>query len=251
MESEIYQREYTRDFVARWDKLIGWQGRARSEGGFFEDLLNQHNCRRVADIATGTGFHAIMLADQGYEVTASDGVKAMVDKTQENARQMNVGLKDAQVADWRELDKVFAPNSFDAILCLGNAFTHLFDEDDRKTALTAIRNVLAPNGIAIIDHRNYDKILDQGYDSKHQYYYVGSGVEVRPVNIQDDMVRFKYEYEDGNSFYLTLFPLRQNYMMNLMEEAGFASVTNYGDFRKRFDPADVDFLQVVGRKPRH
>jgi SAM-dependent methyltransferase len=251
MESETYQREYTDDFVNRWDKLIGWEGRAKGEDGFFEGLLDQYNCKSVADIATGTGFHAIILADQGYEVTATDGAEAMVEKTKENARQMDVTLKDAQTVDWRELDKVYPHNSFDSLLCLGNALTHLFDDDDRKRSLDAMMNVLKPGGIAVIDHRNYDKILDHGYDNKHQYYYVGSGVDARPVIIQDDMVRFEYSYPDGNKFHLTMFPLRQAYVRQLLDEAGFTEVHSYGDFERKYDPESVDFLQVVARKPRH
>ena len=251
MESETYKHEYTDEFVNRWDKLIGWEGRAKGEDGFFESLLDQYNCKSVADIATGTGFHAIVLADQGYEVTATDGAEAMVEKTVENARQMDVTLKDAKTVDWRELDTVFAHNSFDSLLCLGNALTHLFDEDDRRRSLQAMMNVLKPGGILVLDHRNYDKILDHGYDNKHQYYYVGSGVDARPAIIQDDMVRFEYSYPDGNTFHLTMFPLRQSYVRRLMDETGFTEVHSYGDFDRKYDPENVDFLQVVARKPRH
>ena len=250
MESEIYQREYTDDFVRRWDNLIGWEGRAKGENGFFESILDQYNCKSVADIATGTGFHAIVLADQGYEVTATDGAEMMVEKTKENARQMDVTLSDAQCVDWRELDTTFGHNKFDALLCLGNSFTHLFDEDDRRRALAAMMNVLKPGGVLVLDHRNYDKILDHGYDNKHQYYYVGSGVDAYPAHVQEDMVRFEYSYPDGNKFHLTMFPLRKAYVQKLMEETGFTEIHRYGDFERKYDPESVDFLQVVARKPK-
>jgi SAM-dependent methyltransferase len=251
MSNETYKREYTRDFVARWDKLIGWEGRAAGENGFFERLLEREGCRRVADIASGTGFHAIQLANAGFDVVASDGARTMVEKTQENADRLDVELQDARVVDWRELDHRFQPNSFDALLCLGNAFTHLFEEEARRKSLDAMLRVLKPGGLAIIDHRNYDKILDQGYSSKHAYYYVGQGVDARPVEIDDTKVRFEYSYPDGNKFHLTLFPLRQSYVRKLLDEAGFTEIKSYGDFADKFDPDDVDFLQVVARKPRH
>src|SRR3546814_18357072 len=73
MSNDTYKREYTREFVSRWDRLIGWNSRAEGENGFFERLLRRHDCREVADIAAGTGFHAIRLADAGFAVTASDG----------------------------------------------------------------------------------------------------------------------------------------------------------------------------------
>ena len=251
MSSEIYKREYTQDFVSRWDRLIGWEGRAESENGFFERLLEKNNCKRVGDIATGTGFHAIQLANAGFEVVATDGAKNMVDKTVENADHLDVELADAKVVDWRELDQKFEANSFDALLCLGNAFTHLFDEDDRRKSLDAMMRVLKPGGLAIIDHRNYDKILDHGYDNKHAYYYVGNGVDARPAEVSEKAVKFEYSYPDGNKFHLTMFPLRQSYVRKLLDEAGFTEIQSYGDFSEKFDPEDVDFLQVIARKPRH
>lgn len=251
MQNEIYKREYTKEFVSRWDALIGWDGRSEAENGFFENLLNRHNCKKVADIATGTGFHAIKLANAGFEMTATDGSANMVRKTEENAASMDVALADSRVAEWGELDQVFAPNSFDALLCLGNAFTHLFEEEARRKSLDSMLKVLKPGGLVVIDHRNYDKILDQGYSSKHQFYYCGEGVDAKPVKIQNDMVRFEYSYDDGNKFHLTMFPLRQHYMSKLLEEAGFSNIKRHGDFSANFDADEVDFIQQVAFKPRN
>src|SRR3546814_15155362 len=71
--NERYHAEYSRDFVKRWDDLIGWEGRTAGEADFFPRLLAAHGVRHVADIATGTGFHAVMLAGAGFEVTATAG----------------------------------------------------------------------------------------------------------------------------------------------------------------------------------
>lgn len=251
MDNDVYKREYTREFVSRWDRLIGWTGRRNAENGFFERLLRARNCTTVADIASGTGYHAIMLADAGFDVTASDGSAAMVRKTQDNARAMRVDLKDVAVVDWRELANTFGHNRFDALLCLGNAFTHLFEHDARCEALEAMRAILKPGGLAAIDHRNYDKILDQGYSSKHRYYYTGDDVDARPVKIRSDMVRFEYAYADGETFHLTLYPLRQQYLSELLDRTGFVNLTRYGDFEARYDPDDADFIQQIAFKPRH
>lgn len=250
MHNEHYRREYTKEFVSRWDKLIGWDSRAASENGFFHGLLHKHNCRSVADVAAGTGFHAVMLARQGFDVTATDGAAEMVEKTRANAVAHGIDLVDIREADWRDLHRVFSPNSFDALVCLGNAFTHLFEEQARRDALEAMFEVVRPGGLVVIDQRNYDKILDQGYSSKSRYYYVGDGVSARPVEIDDSKVRFEYSYADGNKFHLTMFPLRQNYLTRLLEEAGFRDIERYGDFEPNYDFDDVDFVQQVAFKPR-
>lgn len=248
MHSELYKREYTGEFVSRWDDLIGWDGRRAGEDGFFERLLRDRGCNRVADVAAGTGFHAITLAADGFEVVAADGSAAMIDQTRRNAERHGVDLADTAVVDWRELDRQFGAAAFDAMLCLGNAFTHLFEHDERLAALRSMRRALRPGGVLVVDHRNYDRILDHGYSSKHRHYYTGSGVEVRPVEVTPKMVRLEYAYPDRRRYHLSLFPLRRAYAASLLAEAGFGEVASYGDFEAPFDADDVDFIQQVAVK---
>ena len=125
LANDTYRTEYTADFVENWDDLVGWDGREDSESRFFHRILDAYGFEHVADIATGTGFHAVKLAQAGFKVTATDGAAAMIEKTVANAQAHGVALYDVRVADWLELHKVFGDNAFDAIICLGNAFTHL------------------------------------------------------------------------------------------------------------------------------
>ena len=41
-------------------------------------------------------------------------------------------------AEWTKLGESFTDERFDAVICLGNAFTHLFDEADRLKSLNEI-----------------------------------------------------------------------------------------------------------------
>ena len=66
---------------------------------------------------------------------------------------------------------------FDALICMGNSFAHLPDfEGNQREHEMAINNfykLLKPGGILMIDHRNYDYILDHGQaPSKNIYYNV-------------------------------------------------------------------------------
>ncbi|GBP03225.1 Glycine N-methyltransferase [Eumeta japonica] len=82
-------------------------------------------------------------------------------------------------ANWETLyDDVqhFQPGAqFDAVLCLGNSFAHLLDEfGDQREQLEALRNFalcLKPGGLLIIDHRNYDSIIDSGATPGKSIYY--------------------------------------------------------------------------------
>jgi SAM-dependent methyltransferase len=146
------------------------------------------------------------------------------------------------------LTEAFPNNSFDAVVCLGNAFTHLFEESDRIKALGEIYNVLKDDGVAIIDQRNYDSILDQGFNSKHRYYYTGSTVEVEPEFVTEEAVKFLYKYDDGAVHQLTLCPIRQDYVTSLLQDAGFSSIERFGDFEPDYDFYEPDFVVQIARK---
>ncbi|MCB1741510.1 MAG: methyltransferase domain-containing protein [Gammaproteobacteria bacterium] len=250
LANETYRNEYSEDFVSNWDDLIGWDGREEGEASFFERILKAYDVEHVADIACGTGFHTVKLAQAGFSVTASDGAKTMMEQTLANVREHGVEICDARCVDWRNLEQEFGSGRFDAIVCLGNAFTHLFEHEARRDALAAIYAVLKPGGLVIIDHRNYDNILDQGFSSKHRYYYTGDNVDVRPIEIARTVVRFQYAFPSGETHHLSLYPLRQDYMTHLLEDAGFVDVTRYGDFERPYDHYDPDFIQQVAFKPK-
>src|SRR5690606_8407858 len=117
----------------KWDELIDWKARAEAEGRFFIERLLEREVRQVLDVATGTGFHSVRLLDAGFEVVSADGSGEMLGRAFENARRHGHVLRTIQ-ADWRWLNRD-VHQKFDAIICLGNSFTHLFEENDRRKAL--------------------------------------------------------------------------------------------------------------------
>ncbi|MEX0657670.1 MAG: class I SAM-dependent methyltransferase [Egibacteraceae bacterium] len=245
--SDKFQEEYKPGFVSKWDDLIDWERRAEGESEFFAKILRSHGCERVLDAACGTGFHAVTLAQEGFDVLAADGHEEMVAQTEVNARERGVKLAVAK-ADWRTLTDDI-DSKFDAVICLGNAFTHLFSEEERVQSMGQFFDVLEPGGLAIIDQRNYDSILDLGFSSKHKYYYCGEDVEATPEEITDEYIRFQYVFGDGAVHHLTLFPIRQAALSKHMADAGFENVTRYGDFKPDFELHDPDFVVQVGEKP--
>ena len=247
MHKNLFQQQYTEEFVDRWDELINWEKRQKAENGFFEERLKEHNVHSVLDAACGTGFHTIVLTNSGFGVVGSDGSDTMLDKAKENAKRR--GLQQIQFvsSDWCHLTDDFEHEQFDAVVLLGNAFTHLFNDEDRLQALHEIYSLLKTGGVAVIDHRNYDKILDKGYESKHEYYYLGD-VHVFPEELREDTIRLRYEYSDGDSYHLTLNPIRQDYVDSLFRQVGFKTVTRYGDFQAEYDHYEPDFIVQIAQK---
>ena len=242
----LYRKEYKPSFVEKWDSLIDWDRRRRGEGDFFLKVLEKHQAKRVLDVATGTGYHSVQLLKQGFDVTSLDGSAEMLGKAFDNAKRHGYVLRTVH-SDWRWLTHS-VNGTFDAILCLGNSFTHLFSDRDRRRALAEFYAALAPDGVLILDQRNYDTILDRGFSSNHRYYYCGEDVCASPEEVGDDLVRFRYEFADGDVYHLSLYPLRLEYMKRLFVEAGFQDVETVGDFQTTDRVCDPDFFVHVATK---
>ncbi len=245
-ETNHYRKEYVTSFVDKWDELIDWRGRAESEGQFFIDILRARGKERVLDVACGTGFHSVRLTEAGFDVTAADGSAAMVAKAFQNGQSRGLILKTAQ-ADWRWLNRDIN-GKYDAIICLGNSFTHLYQESDRRRALAEFYAALKHDGILILDQRNYDAMLDQGFSTKHKYYYCGDQVTAEPDHVDEGLCRMRYTFPDGESFTLNMCPIRKNYVRRLLGEAGFERVRTYGDFQETYAEDEPDFFIHVAEK---
>ncbi|MFM9370988.1 methyltransferase domain-containing protein [Streptomyces sp. Da 82-17] len=242
-----YTEEYVPSFVEKWDSLIDWQKREESEGNFFVDLLRKRGVKSVLDVATGTGFHSVRLLAAGFETVSADGSAEMLSKAFANGMKNGGHIMRVVQADWRWLNRD-VHGEYDAIVCLGNSFTHLFSERDRRKALAEFYAMLKHDGILVLDQRNYDAILDDGYTSQHKYYYCGEDVTVEPEYVDDGLCRMRYHFPDDSVYHLNMFPLRKEYTRRLMTDVGFQRVETYGDFQHTYRGEQPDFFVHVAEK---
>ncbi|MEQ8845881.1 MAG: class I SAM-dependent methyltransferase [Phycisphaerales bacterium] len=245
-DTDKYVEEYVHGFVDKWDELIDWDERAKSEGDFFIEELRRRGVKRVLDVAAGTGFHSIRLIEAGFDVVSVDGSPNMLAKAFENGRRRGHVLR-TRHADWRWLNRDVM-GRFDAVICLGNSFTHLFNERDRRKALAEYYSALVHDGVLILDQRNYDSILDNGFSTKHKHYYCGEQVTAEPEYFDDGLCRFCYSFPDGSKYHLNMFPLRKNYTRRLLREVGFQRIDTFGDFKETYHEDDPDFFIHVAEK---
>lgn len=80
--------------------------------------------------------------------------------------------------NWLTVDEDIHPyigEGFDAVLCLGNSFAHMLDafgdQREQKQALENFKKCVRPGGLLLIDHRNYDNIMDTGATPSKSIYY--------------------------------------------------------------------------------
>ncbi|XP_062896708.1 glycine N-methyltransferase isoform X2 [Mobula hypostoma] len=192
-----------------WQLYIGdTQSRTDEYRNAVVQLLRQHKCQRILDVACGTGVDSIMLLEEGFTLVSSDASDKMLKyalKERWNRR------KEAAFDNWviEEANWLTLPldipkpgDGFDAVICLGNSFAHLpdlkGDQSDQKLALSNIASMVKPGGILIIDHRNYDTILETGQAPKGKNIYYKSDLtrdistSVLYVNNKPHMVTLDY-----------------------------------------------------------
>jgi SAM-dependent methyltransferase len=245
-DTNNYTQEYVKGFVDKWDELIDWESRAKSEGDFFIKTLRERGVKKVLDVATGTGFHSVRLLNAGFDVVSADGAPEMLVRAFENGRRHGHILRTVQ-ADWRWLNRD-VHGEYDAIICLGNSFTHMFSERDRRRALAEFYAMLKHDGVLILDQRNYDSILDEGFSFKHVYYYCGENVTAEPEHVDDGLARFRYTFPDESVYHLNMVPLRLDYTRKLMRDVGFQRIETYGDFKETYHQEQPDFYIHVAEK---
>ena len=246
LKSDVYKKQYNEDFVDKWDELINWDMRSKGEGSFFIQALRERGVKKVLDAATGTGYHSIKLLKEGFQVHSFDGSKNMLKKAFDNAEKHGQILRTIH-GDWQNMGRT-VHEKYDAVICLGNSFTHLFNEKDRRKTLAEYYAVLKHNGILILDQRNYDNMLDKGFDNKHTYYYAGDNVKAEPEELSDDLAKFRYEFPDGSVYHLNMFPLRKKYTQDLLYGVGFQEVKTFGDFHETYQEKEPDYYIHVAEK---
>lgn len=247
---EDFAGQYVATFVDRWDDLIDWDARRKGEGAFFAETLHRDGARTVLDAASGTGYHSVALSQAGFTVTAADGSAEMIRRTRANARTSGQEFT-THVADWRTLATTLSGQKFDAVVCLGSSFPHLFDEDDRRTTLQQFSALLKPGGLLFIDHRNFDAIRAHQYRSSGRYYYCGQQATVTVDHVDSSLCRFRYEFTDQASYTLEVYPLLADEMTGLLADEGFDQVQRIGDFIPGLDLTEADFVIHVARKSHH
>lgn len=141
------------------DDIVGSEGTLGSTSPGNEGLLEAAlgtlpSGAEILDCSCGIGADAIALARRGFAVTASDGSESMVAEARRRLKQFGIELT-ALEARWEDLPERI-PGPFDLVLCLGNSIVHSESKSKMVANLRAIKQVLSPEGVLIVDSRNWE-----------------------------------------------------------------------------------------------
>ncbi|XP_037954622.1 glycine N-methyltransferase [Teleopsis dalmanni] len=236
-----------------WEIFIGDKNsRTDNYKKFLIDLLKSKGCKRLLDVACGQGVDSIMLLEEGFEVVSVDASDKMLKyalKERWNRRKEpafdNWVIEEANWLTLYDDIKDEVKEGFDAVICLGNSFAHLMDsfgdQREHKQAIKNFERCLKPGGILLIDHRNYDNILETGSTpAKSLYYNTSHTADIKTSVLfycgKPAMVTMDYQIEANNltnEFRLSYYPHELKQFTEILKEI-FGSKANhklYADFK--------------------
>jgi D-alanine-D-alanine ligase len=124
--------------------------RSAQEVAFAQRVLNLEPGARVLDLCCGQGRHSVLLARNGFRVTALDLSPAYLEIARRAAESHNVKL-DIIAADMR---KIPFTDHFDGIVNMYSSFGYLESEADDAQVLKSVANALTSGGRVLFDMLN-------------------------------------------------------------------------------------------------
>jgi len=244
-----------------YDRFVNWQGRLSAELPFILEKLHEINAKYILDAATGTGMHAIALAQLGYQASGADISRGMIERARANATSAGVQVR-FEIIGFGALAPIFGQHSFDALLCLGNSLPHLLSLPVLLGALVDFAACLKPAGLLLIQNRNFDSVMahhDRWMEPQSHSEGDAEWIFQRFYDFDPDglltfnMVTLKRIAQGKWSQQLTasrLRPLLKDELISSLANAGFMSSTPYGDMAgAAYDPETSPNLVILARLP--
>ena len=149
-----------------FDRYVDWERRLAREVPFLARTLERAGARRVADVACGTGMHAIALAREGFRVTGFDPDARLLKEAAERGGQPGPGRAWPRSLKWVRasfagLSDAAAPGVFQGVLCLGNSLA-LLPVEELPGALRNMARLLAPGGVLVAHTVHFDALARRG-----------------------------------------------------------------------------------------
>ena len=141
-----------RHYARYYDLLYGDKDYA-GEAEYVHGLIQRHvpGARSILDLGCGTGAHAALLAESGYEVHGVDRSADMLQRAE--ARRGELPSAAAARLSFRQVDvRTFqAGRTYEAVVSLFHVMSYQTTNEDLTAAFATAAGHLKPNGIFLFD----------------------------------------------------------------------------------------------------
>jgi 2-polyprenyl-3-methyl-5-hydroxy-6-metoxy-1,4-benzoquinol methylase len=235
-----------------YDTMTGFGQRFVHERPFFQMLVDRHSIKSALDAGCGTGFHSLLLAQLGVNVTAVDVSSSMLHGLRQHAKEMSFQITTNQ-SNFEDLPKKLH-DKFDAVFCMGNTLAHMQSAAELQSVLSAFRALLKPGGVLFAQTLNYDRIV-KVRDVIQSVKEADGKMFVRWYEYQKEQILFhllKIEKSTSglqhNLQTVRLRPVLRDEMQALLAKANFHDVGVYGSVAmERYDELASKDLVVLAQ----
>jgi len=147
---EMVKEHYTREGIEEWERLVRHPYH-RLEFDTTMHFLREYLPKKglILDAGGGPGRYTIELAKMGYDVVLLDLTPKLLEIAEEQISRANVRNRVKQIVEGSIDDlSIFKDDTFDAVICLGGALSHLVIAKQRKKAADELVRV-AKQGASI------------------------------------------------------------------------------------------------------
>jgi SAM-dependent methyltransferase len=138
---------------ARYYDLLYRDKDYRGETEFVERIIQEHtkNPRRILEMGCGTGVHAIMLAESGFDVVGIDLSEEMLSAASRRVALLQPELRHRVSFIKGDVRNAGLEGHFDAVLSLFHVVSYQLTNNDLRQMFASVKTHLAPGGVFIFD----------------------------------------------------------------------------------------------------
>jgi SAM-dependent methyltransferase len=229
------------------------------ECGFIAALMGERGISSgatILDAGCGTGRYAVELACRGYVVSGLDLSPQLIAAARQRLRQSALPVSFA-VGDILVLS---CTSPYDGILCRG-VLNDLREEQSRQEVFRAFARALRPGGVLILDVREWhatvrrksrQPVFEKSVDTAHGQLTFRSMTRLDHAHRQllvAEQHTLRKNGEDLTAAYdFVMRCWTQEELHHHLTQAGFQSVTYFGDYNGTVPPGATDRLVSVASR---
>ena len=201
---------------------------------FYREILNKEGLqpRTAVDLACGTGSVALLLAQQGMQVTAVDMSEEMLCVASEKAQE----LENPPMFVCQKLQELSLPKGVDLAVCALDSIDYITDPVDCKEAIRRVYRALNPGGCFIFDVNTPEKLKAMDgqvfLDEDDDVYCVWRGSFDPDTNICTygmDLFQRQGSHWLRSGEEHCEYAYSQAELVQYLKDAGFTHIRVYGD----------------------
>ncbi|MFB0501460.1 MAG: class I SAM-dependent methyltransferase [Candidatus Bathyarchaeia archaeon] len=139
-------------------EVVDYEGECNFIEKVFKSFFEEKP-RKILDLGCGTGSHALILAQRGYEVTGIDLSNVMIERAKKKAEEANIKA-DFLVQDIRTIELT---EKFDCAICMFGGFGYLLTYADLVKLFSGLTRHLKERGLFIFEFWNVGGLKPSPY----------------------------------------------------------------------------------------